>query len=304
MEIRKLEAFCKVVELKSFTRAAQAVFLTQPTVTSHIRDLENELNQKLLDRLGHEVEPTPVGRILYKYADRILKIQIEAVQAVEQYSGNLIGRVTIGSGTIPGTYILPKMIGMFNRKHPAIKTTLTINSSRIIADKVLQRELELGVMGARWKENSLHWTAVFTDELVLTVHSKHPWAQKKQKIFLKDMITQPFIFREPGSGTRKVIAQFLESNGYKETDLLEVAEIGSTVAVKELVKAGAGVSIIPKRALVDDIKSGTLVAVQVTGLKLQRPFYLIQRKNRELSPVAGTFKEYLLTQAAKKVKQI
>ena len=299
MEIKKLEAFCKVVELKSFTRAAQAVFLTQPTVTSHIHDLEQELNQKLLDRLGYEVEPTPVGRILYKYADRILKMQIEAVQAVEQYSGNLIGRVMIGSGTIPGTYILPKMIGSFNRNHPAIKTTLTINSSRIIADKVLQRELELGVIGARWKENSLHWTAVFTDELVLTVHAKHPWAQQKQKISLKDIITQPFIFREPGSGTRKVIAQFLASKGYKETDLLEVAEIGSTVAVKELVKSGAGVSIIPRRALVDDIKSGTLVAVQVAGLKLHRPFYLIQRKNRELSPVAGTFKEYLLTQAAK-----
>jgi len=257
MEIRKLEAFCKVVELKSFTRAAQAVFLTQPTVTSHIRDLENELNQKLLDRLGHEVKPTPVGRILYKYADRILKMQIEAVQAVEQYSGNLIGRVMIGSGTIPGTYILPEMIGMFNRNHPSIKTTLTINSSRIIADKVLQSELELGVIGARWKENSLHWTAVFTDELVLTVHSKHPWAKQKQEIFLRDIITQPFIFREPGSGTRKVIAQFLESKGYKETDLLEVAEIGSTVAVKELVKAGAGVSIISRRAIVDDITSGT-----------------------------------------------
>jgi len=295
MEIKKLEAFCKVVELKSFTLAANAVFLTQPTVTLHVRDLEQELGQRLIDRLGRKVEPTPVGRIFYNYAAKILKMRTKAVEAVEQYVGNLTGRIMIGSGTIPGTYILPGMISRFNLIYSAIKTTLIINSSRSIADMVLNNNLELGVIGAKWKENSLHWVSMFTDELVLAVSPENPWAQKKA-ISLKDIITQPFIFREPGSGTRRVVAQFLESKGYKEADLHEVAEIGSTVAVKEMIKAGIGVSIISRRALLDDIETGRLTAVSVQGFKLQRPFYMIQRKNRELTPVAGTFQDYLQKQ--------
>ena len=138
MEIRKLDAFCKVIELKSFTRAAEAMLLSQPTVSEHIRSLEQELDQKLLDRLGRKVEPTPVGRLLYRYARKILQTQNDAVQAIEQYGGKLIGRLIIGCGTIPGTYILPGLIGRFRLEHPAIKATLRITSSRIIAEKVVE----------------------------------------------------------------------------------------------------------------------------------------------------------------------
>ena len=116
MEINKLEAFCKVVELKSFTLAAEAILLTQPTVSEHIRSLEQELEQKLLDRLGRVVEPTPVGCQFYGYAKKILQTRLEAEQAVAHYSGNLVGRVMLGSGTIPGTYLLPELSTTFDYK--------------------------------------------------------------------------------------------------------------------------------------------------------------------------------------------
>ena len=292
MEIRKLDAFCKVIELKSFTRAAEAMLLSQPTVSEHIRSLEQELDQKLLDRLGREVEPTPVGRLLYRYARKILQTQNDAVQAIEQYGGKLIGRLIIGCGTIPGTYILPGLIARFRLEHPSIKATLRITSSRIIAEKVVAGEYELGVVGARWNESRLNWTAMFSDELTLAVHPDHSWALKKA-ILLKDIGKEPFIMREPDSGTRKVFARILEKNGLKETSLQEVAEIGSTAAIKEAVKAGIGVSILSRRAVIDDVKCGRLVAVSVKNHKLQRPFYLIQRKNRALSPVASVFLDYL-----------
>lgn len=292
MEIRKLDAFCKVIELKSFTRAAEAMLLSQPTVSEHIRSLEQELDQKLLDRLGRKVEPTPVGRLLYRYARKILQTQNDAVQAIEQYGGKLIGRLIIGCGTIPGTYILPGLIGRFRLEHPSIKATLRITSSRIIAEKVVAGEYELGVVGARWNESRLNWTAMFSDELTLAVHPDHSWALRKA-ILLKDIGKEPFIMREPDSGTRKVFARILEKNGLKESSLQEVAEIGSTAAIKEAVKAGIGISILSRRAVIDDVKCGRLVAVSVKDHKLQRPFYLIQRKNRALSPVASVFLDYL-----------
>lgn len=298
MEIRKLEAFCRIVELKSFTKAAEAVFLTQPTVSQHIQDLEQELDQKLFDRLGRQIIPTHVGRIFYDYASRILQIQTEAVQAVEKYCGRLTGRIQIGCGTIPGTYILPDLIGRFRRSHPDIKASVYISSSKVIAGNVIAGEYETGVVGARWKEESLVWNKVFTDELKVIVHPDHCWAAEKQ-IPLEKIADQPFIFREPESGTRRVIAQFLKDNGLNEKKLSEVAQLGSTAAVKEMVKKNAGISIISRQAVEDDISWGRLAAISIKGHKLQRPFYLIKRRNRNLSPVAAAFQAFLITEAEK-----
>jgi DNA-binding transcriptional LysR family regulator len=293
MELRKLDAFCKVIELKSFTRAAKAMLLSQPTISEHIRYLESELNQKLLERQGREVEPTPVGAVLYAYAKRILQTRREAIQAVEQFSGKLSGRIAIGCGTIPGTYILPELVGAFYKKYPAIKTTLHINSSRLIAEEVLVGNLELGVVGAKWNEPGLYWNQIFSDELTLVVYQDHPWVDK-ETVSLAEIMGEPIITRERGSGTRKVFSRILMENGFREQDLQEVAEIGSTAAVKEAVKAGLGVAILSKRAVRDEIQCGRLSSIAIKDQKLTRPFYLIQRKNRELSPVASAFQEFIL----------
>lgn len=297
MEIRKLDAFCKVIELKSFTRAAKAMLLSQPTVSEHIRYLEDELSQKLLERQGREVEPTPVGAVLYDYARKILQTRREAIQAVEQFSGKLAGRIAIGCGTIPGTYILPELVGNFHKKYPAIKTTLRINSSRIIAEEVLGGNLEFGVVGAKWNEPGLSWKKIFSDELILISCPNHLWADK-EAVSLAEILREPIITRERGSGTRKVFAKILVENGFREQDLQEVAEIGSTAAVKETVKAGIGVAILSKRAVKDDIQCGKLVSIAIKDQKLKRPFYLIQRKNRELSPVAYAFLEFMQEKAS------
>ncbi len=292
MEIRKLDAFCKVVDLKSFTRAAEAMLLSQPTISEHIRSLEEELGQKLVDRLSREIEVTPAGLVLYGYARKIMQTQCEAIQAIEQYGGKLTGRILLGCSTIPGTYILPELIGRFRDEYPAIKATLSINSSRIISQKVLEGELEIGVIGAKWNNNGLSWSEIFSDELTLAVHPEHPWALKKS-VSLRDVLLEPFVMREQDSGTRKVFSKILEENGLRESGLQEVAEMGSTAAVKEAVKAGIGVSILSRYAMKDEIKCKRLVSVSLYGNILHRPFYLIRRKNRELSPVASVFLEYL-----------
>ncbi len=217
MEMRKLDAFCKVIEFKSFTRAAKAMLLSQPTVSEHIRFLENELGEKLLERQGREVEPTPVGAVLYGYARKILQTRREAIQAVEQFSGRLAGRIAIGCGTIPGPYILPELVGSFHKKYPAIKTTLRINSSRLIAEEVLGGNLELGVVGAKWNEPGLLWNRIFSDELILAACPDHRWSAKVA-VSLAEIVREPIIVRERGSGTRKVFSRILVEKGFRKQD--------------------------------------------------------------------------------------
>jgi DNA-binding transcriptional LysR family regulator len=295
MELRKLEVFCKVVELKSFTRSAEAVLLSQPTVSEHIRSLEEELGQKLIDRLGREAEPTPVGRLLYTYAVRILRIQRDALQAVEQYGGKLVGRIMLGCSTIPGTYILPNLIGRFRASYPSIQATLRIAGSQMIAAQIMDGELEIGVVGARWSEKGLEWIRHFDDQLTLVVSAGHRWAGR-QEVALEELAEEPFILRESESGTRKVVEQILEEHGIRPASLMEVAEIGSTAAVVEAVRSGLGISILSARAVEREVRAGTLAALSLKGVQLARPFYLIRRRNRELSPAAAVFWAYLLAE--------
>lgn len=295
MEIRKLEVFCKVVELKSFTRAADAVLLSQPTVSEHIRSLEEELGQKLIDRLGREAVPTPVGFLLFKHAVKLLRLHQDALEAVEQFGGKLVGRIMIGSGTIPGTYILPGLIGAFRNKYDSIRATLRIAGSQLIAAEVLSGSLDIGVIGARWNEKGLDWQDIFSDKLALVVNADHPWASRAE-VTLDELKNEPFILRESASGTRKVIDRILTEHSLDPSSLKEVAEIGSTAAIKEAVRSGIGVSILSVKSVEMDISCGALVTVPIAGVKLERPFYLIRRKNRELSPVASVFWEYLLSE--------
>ena len=292
MDIRRLEVFCKVAALQSFTGAARELLLSQPTVSEHIRSLEEELEQKLLERGAREITLTPVGVVLHEYAQKIIRTRDEAIQAVQQFGGKLAGTVTIGCSTIPGTYILPGLLGSFQKLHGAIKTTLRIGSSRIIAEDVLHGKLEFGVVGARWNEAGLLWDRFSEDELTLIIHPQHPW-KERAGVSLSELLGEPFILREQESGTRKAVAGILAENGLREQDLQRIAEIGSTAAVKEAVKAGIGVAIVSKRAAADDVQCGRLLTVAITGQQLKRSFYLIRRKRRELSPVAMVFLKYL-----------
>lgn len=299
MDIRKLDAFCKIVELGSFTKAAQAMQLSQPTVSDHIRNLEEELGQKLVDRLGREAEPTPVGQLLYSYAIRILRLQQETLQAVAQYSGEFIGNLMIGASTIPGTFILPKIISSFHQKYPDIKAIVHISGSRTIAKNILDGEYDIGVVGALWNERGLEWQPLFADTLVMATHPSCSLA-KRHPLTLRDMLAEPFIFREQGSGTRKSIAQVLESKGYKESDLHEVAQFGSNEAVKEAIKAGVGISMLSKRSVNEELERGALVARTLDDIFFERPFYLVTRKNKALTPAASVFVERLRSEADQK----
>ncbi len=292
MDLWRLEVFCKVLELRSFTKAAEAVLLTQPTVSEHIRTLEEMVGEKLVDRLGREALPTPAGQILYRYAQKILRLRQEAIEAIATYKGDLSGRLVLGASTIPGTYILPRIIGSFKARHPSIELTLKILSTGQIVEAVLRGDLEFGLVGSNWKDRRLKTEEIFSEELVLAIYPEHPW-RSRDEVGMEELYGESFILRERDSGTRMVTTQILEAHGFDFSKLFVVAEMATTQAVVQSIKARIGISILSREAVEEDLQHGSLVAVPIRGIRFHRPFYLMQRTGRQLSPLCEAFLEYL-----------
>jgi DNA-binding transcriptional LysR family regulator len=292
MEMRRLEVFCKVVELKSFTKAAEALQLSQPTVSEHIRALEAVLEEKMIDRLGREASATPAGRIFYEYARNILRIREQALQALAQFRGELSGRLMLGAGTIPGAYVLPKLIASFKRENPNVRITLRVSDSAEIAGAVLEGSIEAGVVGLLPTDKRLVLEELFSDELVLAVHPGHPWAGIG-KIDPADLRNEPFIVREPGSGTRTVMNRILREHGFDTSELDVVAEMGSNEAVLQGIKQRIGASVLSRQAVDEYLDCGSVTLVEIDGVRFLRPLCLIRRKGRQASPLCAAFLDFL-----------
>lgn len=293
MDLRRLEVFCKVYELKSFSRAAKACLLSQPTVSEHIRYLETFLDVRLFDRLGREVVPTRAGDILYSYARRMLKLRQEASRTLELYQGKMSGDLELGGSTIPGQYILPGLIGSFKELFTKIHIRLIIGDTMKITDLVLEGALELGVVGAKIKNGKLQFHQLFEDELVLAVPPEQLWISNAT-ISVEQLSQAPFIMREPGSGTRMMMLEILEQAGFDPQKLEVVAEMGSTDAIRQAIKARVGVSILSRRAIADELHFKQLRHIPIKDLSFTRHFYLVTHKKRSRSPIGQAFVDYLI----------
>jgi DNA-binding transcriptional LysR family regulator len=292
MDVWHLNIFKEVVEHKSFSLAARAVALTQPTVSSHIKELENHFGCRLLDRLGREVLPTRAGELLYTHAKKILAQFSETESAMAGFLGNISGRLDIGGSTIPGTYILPRVIGRFLAHHENVNISLIVGDTAQIVENIIASKLEFGVVGARSESGRIVQTRLIEDDMRLIVPADHQWAHKNQ-VSLSMMLAEPFIIREAGSGTRKSLQQRLDEMGGDIGQLNIVAEMGSTAAVIQGIKYRVGISILSPVAVSDELAAGTLKALRVTGMQLKRYFYLTVRQDRTPSPLCAAFIDFL-----------
>lgn len=299
MDLWRLKVYCMVVEERSFSKAGNMIYLSQPTVSSHVKDLENHFDCKLIDRLGRQVAPTKAGELLYQYGTRILALAEETERALAEFQGKMKGHLTIGGSTIPGGYILPPLLGGFKQTYPDITVTLTEGDTAGVIQETLAGRIELGIVGAKPTEPQLRCEQIMTDEMFLIVPRRHELA-KGGKAGAKRLLQEPFIMRESGSGTRKSIEQVLDKKGIKPSDLNVVAEMGSTEAVRQAIKAGVGVSILSERAVSDDLHDGTLAKVRLGGLSFKRAFYLIVHRHRTRSPLCRVFVEFLKAQCSPK----
>jgi len=292
MDLWQLNILCKVIELKSFSKAGKSVHLSQPTISSHIKDLEDHFNCRLIDRTSKEAVPTKAGELLYDYAKRMLSLRDETETALAEYNGKMRGRLVIGGSTIPGTYLMPQLIGDFKSRYPDVIVSLVIGDTDHIIESILNGSLELGIVGAKAETRKLVQTKFIEDEMRLIVPKGHRWDDQK-RVSLKRLLSEPFILREHGSGTLKSLHQSLLDRGHGIEDLNAVAELGSTQAICQGIKTGAGVSIISMLAVAEDLQAGKLNALEVDGLDLKRNFYLTRHRYRSPSPLAVAFGRFL-----------
>ena len=294
MDIRQLQVFMAVWENRSFSHAAQEIYLTQPTVSGHIRALEEALGVQLFDRGGREVIPTKAGEFFYPFARQILKLSSQAEREMAMFLGEEKGSLELGGSNIPGQYILPALISQFRANRPNVQVILRIADTTAITIEVANSDLELGMVGAVVPKTGLRFEPCLHEEMVLIVPPGHRFASCRQ-VTLADLVSEPFIVREKGSGTRLATENALKAAGNIQIkDLQIVAEIGSTEAVRQAVKAGLGCSIISQRAVEDDLKHGLLYAPALEGVQLRRQFYLVWHSHRTLSPLADAFRNFLL----------
>ncbi len=295
MDLWQLQIFCKVVDLKSFSRAGWAVHLSQPTVSSHIKDLEEHFDCRLIDRLAKEALPTRAGRLLYRYAKRMISLRDEAESAMAEFKGKVKGTLDLGGSTIPGAFVLPAIIGTFTTRFPEVNINLTIADTRQIIEAILSGDLELGVVGAVSTHASLLQIHLVDDEMCLVVPADHRWSGKK-RVTKKQLLTEPFIIREHGSGTLESIQTSFSEAGLSINDLKVVARIGSTEAIRQGIKNRMGVSILSAIAVSDEVAAGSLQSLTIEGLNLKRAFYLTHHRHRSLSPLCQTFMDFINSQ--------
>jgi DNA-binding transcriptional LysR family regulator len=292
MEFRHIQLFCLIMELQSVTKAARASGLSQPTVSQHLKNLESEIGVQLFHRRGRRIIPTPMGELFYPYAKRICEISEEAKTALSEKSGVIQGEVRLVASTIPGQYLLPKMLKAYLQAHPLVRPQVDIGDSEWALDEVKKGNAEMGFVGLATRDDTLVFDPFFTDEVILVAPPDAPWAGKGV-ISLDELASLPMVLREPGSGTGARFLKSLREGGIDPKSLMVVAQLGSTEAIIQAVKSGLGVGVVSCLAVEDELSRGSLVKIQVEGYPLRRTFYMTYPARGMLSPAARTLRVFV-----------
>ncbi len=301
MDFRQLEVFMAVVELSSFSRAGEKLYLSQPTVSAHINALEKELSTTLLIRNTREVYASEAGKLLYQYAAKILALHDEAIDAVGTKEELHRGVINIAASTIPEKYILPAMIAGFRKEYPAISFNIIPCDSARVCDMLSDGKAKIGFGGAKINAESFQHYPVATDKLVLITPDNDHFRQLATDSDLFDkLFKEPFICRPPGSGTRYEFEQYLSRRQHKGT-LNIVAEMSDTEAIKNSVAEGMGVAVVSERAAEDAFQLGKICVFPLPGDN-ERYLYLIRRKKDRLVERERLFYGYVLSQTQTKAK--
>jgi len=260
MADRRLQVFHTVAKCLSFTKAAEALSMTQPAVTFQVRQLEEQFNARLFDRSHGRIALTSAGAVVLDFAERILKLSGELDARMAEMSGEISGPLLLGASLTNGEYILPQLIGEFQAIHPQVQIHLTVGNSETIESRVADRGLDLGFIESPAHLPSLETCAICEDELVVICAPKNPLA-RSPVLRPSQLLGHPYVSREPGSGTRDFADRYLRQNGIVPEDLNVVMELGSTVAIKGVVETGLGYSIVSRAAVSKELRLGTLLAI-------------------------------------------
>jgi DNA-binding transcriptional LysR family regulator len=295
MDTRQLAAFCAVVERRSFSQAAERLGVTQPAVSLQVRALEERLGRRLIDRSGRRVEPTEAGWRVYRGAQRLLAAEEQLLAGIDTDDGaDLRGRLTIGASTGPGGRLVPLLLCEFAHAHPAVEAALVISDTQSVIERVADRELELGVVGASRRVRGLAFESLVRDEIVLAVPAGHVFAGRT--IRPEDFEGETLLEMQDGAGVRQVVEQELRRRAIRLRPGARV-ELGLQESVKSAVAAGHGVGFISRTAIEDELASAAIGEARVAGVEPARDIYLVRSRTRVPTRVAEAFVAFASRQA-------
>lgn len=292
VNLNRLRVFHVAAGQASFTAAANALHLTQPGVSKHVKELERHYGQPLFDRLGKTIRLTQAGEILLQITTDIFRRLDEAQARIDDLGQATGGHLRIGASNSIGTCLLPPLLARFSFAHPRVELTIDIGLSGDIENKLLDHVLDIGLLGHAPDHPSLVARPFAEDHLVLIVPPCHDWAGRNAPVASAELAKQVFLVSKSGSGTRKLVEALLARAGVA---LGRKQEVGSTEGVKKAVEAGLGVSLLSNCVVRQEVAAGWLRAVPIADLPTERTYYLAHHRDRYLPAAARAFSEMEFT---------
>ena len=287
MDVRDLQVFLSVAKHLNYTRAAEEVNLSQPSVSVRMRQLERDLGSKLFEQFGKKIALTEAGQVLLPYAMRVIAAMGDARHAIDELQGLERGSLRIGASTTPGMYLIPQTIAQFKQQYRKIDVHLAVKDTRQIEEGIIRNEFDFGFVGGHLVGDEVNVLPWFIDELKLIVPMGHRFARRRT-VNPQDLSGEQFILREQGSATRAVVASHLRK---LRIELETVMEIENPESVKKAVQSGLGIAFISGFAVETELKARTLVAVNIRNLEIRRELKIVYRKDKHLSRAAQAFIE-------------
>lgn len=286
MDFKQLEAFITVSKLKSFSKAANAIYLSQPTISSHISSLERELNIQLFDRTSKEVNLTPVGESFLQYANDIINTRNNAIADLANFNNNISGILNLSASTTPCNSLLPSLVSKFSEIYPTVKFNIKEQGSCKVINDIINLNCEIGLVGTNIDNPKINSYKVMEDELVVISSSK---LKLPEILTIDELIKYPFIMREKESATRQTLEDNFQGHNIDLSKIKTVCEVDNIHCQLKFVSLGFGVSIISKSLFDETILNDTIHFSRIQDIDLKRNIFLVVSSKRTLTPTAKAF---------------
>lgn len=297
MNLNQLAIFHAVAREGNLTRAAQKLCISQPAVSKQLLSFEKSLGMALFHRLSKGVQLTESGELLFEYSTRLFALEAEAERALAELRDLRRGRLVIGASTTIGIYLLPEILGEFQKLYPKIELNLEVANTLEIQKKLRENRIDLalaeGVLeGSEWQAD-----AFYHDEIIAVATPGHPLLQRKSTLTLKRVAAEPILLREQGSGTRAVVERAFQS---RDIPLHSTVSLGNTEAIKRAVQSRLGIAFISRLAVAHELQEKTLAELKIGDWKVARAFYRLRLKGKYEGRAAREFVRLLRAECKKR----
>ena len=290
MADRRLQVFHAVAKHLSFTKAGEALCMTQPAVTFQVRQLEDHFNTRLFDRTHGRVGLTPAGEVAFAYAERILALTAEFDARLRDLGNQVAGPLLIGASTTIADFLLPQILGEFKATHPGVAPSLFVGNSEAVQQRLAERALDIGFIEGDSTMPSLAGERLCSDELQVVCAPGHPLARRRS-VAAGALVEHAYLSREQGSGTREVTDHYLSRAGIEPGALNVIMEAGSPEALKGLVAAGMGFAIMSHLSVLKEVRLGLLVSIPLAP-PITRQLTVVYPRERIQSGIVGAFVQF------------